>query len=306
MRVGISTRLLRNLALPAAFEWIDRGRWDSVTLDYESHVEGKFEESNEAVANEILETVENKDVSLEALAAFGNPLHPDETRANRADERLRNAIELAAELDVETVSCFSGLPGASASAEHPNWITVLWPCEMEDAHDYQWEIAKEYWTDVMAHAADHGVDVSVEMHPNNLVYEPTGLLELREATNDRLHAIVNPANICWMNISPAETIRFLSESKTVKFVKAKDVEFREEQLNRKGVLDPTVIHDEDRSWTFKTVGYGQDRDWWTELLSAATESNWIGYVEIEQEDPDVSPAEGIEHGTKFLRSLDVS
>ncbi len=69
----------------------------------------------------------------------------------------------------------------------PNWITAPWPTEHADAHEYQWDVAIEYWSDLAASAA-HGVDVAIEMHPNMLVYEPRGLLELRRRTNDRIGA----------------------------------------------------------------------------------------------------------------------
>jgi len=113
------------------------------------------------------------------------PSTPTRRRAAAADRELREAIELADQLDVGTVTCFSGLPAGAPGDSTPNWITAPWPSEHADAHEYQWdEVAIPYWTDLAKHADHHGVDVAIEMHPNMLVYEPTGMLALREATNE--------------------------------------------------------------------------------------------------------------------------
>ncbi len=39
--------------------------------------------------------------------------HLDDDRADRADRELREAVELADQLGVETVTCFSGLPAGA-------------------------------------------------------------------------------------------------------------------------------------------------------------------------------------------------
>jgi DNA-(apurinic or apyrimidinic site) lyase len=62
-----------------------------------------------------------------------------------------------------------------------------------------------------AFADDHGVDVAIEMHPNFLVYNPPTLLRLREATNERIGANLDPANIVWQGIDIPEAIRYLGE-----------------------------------------------------------------------------------------------
>jgi sugar phosphate isomerase/epimerase len=85
--------------------------------------------------------------------------------------------------------------------EVPNWITAPWPNEHSDAHEYQWEeVGIPYWQDLAEHAADHGVQLGIAMHPNMLVYEPHGLLRLREATNEYIGANFEPSHLYWQGI----------------------------------------------------------------------------------------------------------
>ena len=138
---------------------------------------------------ELLALLDEYDLRISALATHNNPLHPDDETAEQADTELREAVELADQSDVNTLTCFSGLPAGSPNDETPNWITVPWPTEHADAHEYQWEeVAIPYWRDLADYAAQFGVDLAIEMHPNRLVYEPSRMARLRDATNERVGA----------------------------------------------------------------------------------------------------------------------
>src|SRR5438067_5393175 len=77
-------------------------------------------------------------LGISALSCHGNPVHPREETRRRDDETLRNTIELASALGVETVVAFSGCPGGSAEDRTPNWITAAWPPEFAEMLDWQW------------------------------------------------------------------------------------------------------------------------------------------------------------------------
>ena len=54
-------------------------------------------------------------LEISALAAHGNPLHPDEKVAKEHTDDLMAAVELAPLLGVDLVNCFGGCPGADES-----------------------------------------------------------------------------------------------------------------------------------------------------------------------------------------------
>ena len=240
-------------------------------------------------------------LQVSALAVHNNPLHPDETRAAEADAELRETVELADLLAVDTVTCFSGLPAGGPNDEVPNWITAPWPTEHAEAHAYQWDLATTYWAEIGGVAADHGVDIAVEMHPNMLVYEPTGLLRLREATNERVGANFDPSHLYWQGIDVTAAIRALGERDAIHHVHAKDTAVYEANADLKGVLD-TIDYAEtaDRSWLFRSVGYGHDEAHWKDLVSTLRMVGYDGTLSIEHEDALTSSREGLEKAVNLL------
>ena len=247
------------------------------------------------------ETIASHDMDVSALATHNNPLLPGEG-GDLADRELRETIELAGLLDVDTVTCFSGLPPGSPNDETPNWITAPWPSEHAQALEYQWEVAEECWSDVADHAATHEVDVAIEMHPNMLVYEPHGMLELRERTNDRIGANFDPSHLYWQGIDPTEAIRLLGEEDAIHHFHAKDTRVYEAQAREKGVLDTTPYDEpEDRSWLFRTVGYGHGEDHWKDVVSTLRMVGYDGTLSIEHEDTLTSSSEGLEKAVELLQ-----
>ncbi|WP_290814950.1 sugar phosphate isomerase/epimerase [Halovivax sp.] len=256
---------------------------------------------DEDAQSELRGALEEHGMRISALATHNNPLHPDEAEANDADEELREAIRLAAQLDVNVVTCFSGLPGGGPKDEYPNWITAPWPAEHAEALEYQWERAVEYWGQLADHAADHGVDVAIEMHPNMLVYEPSGMARLREETNDRIGANFDPSHLYWQGISITDAIRFLGERDAIHHVHAKDTRIYEERSRVKGVLDTTPYDEEaDRSWLFRSVGYGHGERHWKDVVSTLRMVGYDDVLSIEHEDSLTSSLEGLEKAVDLL------
>ncbi|MFC6836777.1 sugar phosphate isomerase/epimerase family protein [Halomarina ordinaria] len=247
------------------------------------------------------ETLADHDLSVSALATHNNPLHPDDERAERADTELREAVCLADALDVDVVTCFSGLPAGGPNDEVPNWVTAPWPAEHADAHDYQWDLATDYWADLAEHAEAHGVDLAIEMHPNMLVYEPTGLLRLREAAGERVGANFDPSHLYWQGIDVLAAVRLLGERDAIHHVHAKDTRVYDSVSREKGVLDTTPYDEEvDRSWLFRTVGYGHGEAHWKDLVSTLRMVGYDGALSIEHEDSLTSSREGLEKAVELL------
>jgi len=251
---------------------------------------------------ELQATLEEHDMRISALATHNNPLHPDDERAEAADTELREAIELAAQLDVNTVTCFSGLPAGGPNDETPNWITAPWPAEHADAHEYQWEdVAIPYWSEIAEVADEHGVDVAIEMHPNMLVYEPHGMLRLREATGERIGANFDPSHLYWQGIEITDAIRLLGEADAIHHFHAKDTKVYEPQAREKGVLDTTAYTEEaDRSWIFRSIGYGHGESHWKDVVSTLRMVGYEGALSIEHEDSLTSSLEGLEKAVDML------
>jgi sugar phosphate isomerase/epimerase len=251
---------------------------------------------------QLLEDADAYDLSISALATHNNPLHPDEERANEADRELRETIELAGALDVDAVTCFSGLPAGAPGDSTPNWITAPWPNEHAEAHEYQWEeVAIPYWEEIADHAEEHDVNVAIEMHPNMLVYEPRGMLELRDATSHRIGANFDPSHLYWQGIDVTDAIRLLGEEDAIHHFHAKDTKVYDANVREKGVLDTNAYTDEpNRSWLFRSIGYGHGESHWKDVVSTLRMVGYEGALSIEHEDSLTSSREGLEKAVDVL------
>ena len=257
--------------------------------------------ANEERRNDLRELLDEHDLRVSALATHNNPLHPDDDQAQQADTELREAITLASQLGVDCVTCFSGLPGGGPNETVPNWITAPWPTDHADAHEYQWDVATDYWADIADHAENEGVDVAIEMHPNMLVYEPTGMIRLHEATNERIGANFDPSHLYWQGIDVLAAIRYLGEQDVIHHCHAKDTGLYEENARVKGYLDTTPYTEEaDRSWLFRSVGYGHGESHWKEVVSTLRMVGYDDVLSIEHEDSLTSSREGLEKAIDVL------
>jgi DNA-(apurinic or apyrimidinic site) lyase len=307
MDIGVLTVPLGDQSLEDALAYLSGIGVDAVELGCggnpgDDHLSRERYLDDEGAQAELAATLDDHDLRISALATHNNPIHPDDDHAEESDRELREAIELAAQLGVDSVTTFSGLPGGSPSAEVPNWVTAPWPTEHAEALEYQWEeVAIPYWEDLAQFADDHGVNVAIEMHPNMLVYEPHGMARLREATNDRIGANFDPSHLYWQGIDATEAIRFLGERDAIHHFHAKDTKVYDANARVKGVLDNTPYTDEaERSWLFRSIGYGHGESHWKDVVSTLRMVGYDGALSIEHEDSLTSSREGLEKAVDVL------
>lgn len=70
-----------------------------------------------------------------------------------------------------------------------------------------------------------------------------------------------------------------------------------------GVLDTKHYGDEiNRSWIFRTMGYGHGFEVWNEIFSTLKMVGYDGAISIEHEDSLMSAEEGLEKAIEFLKN----
>jgi sugar phosphate isomerase/epimerase len=247
--------------------------------------------------------LEDRGFTISALSSHGNPLHPNRALAKAFQETSRKTIRLAERLGVPMVIDFSGCPGDSDRAKYPNWVTCPWPPEYLDLLEWQWEKkVAPYWTKHAQFAKDHGVKIAIEMHPGFVAYSPETLLKLRAIAGPTLGCNYDPSHMFWQGIDPIQAIRVLGDS--IFHVHAKDTQLYAANLPRAGVLDTKKYTDErNRSWIFRTVGYGHAQGWWKEFISTLRMYGYDYVLSIEHEDSILSPEEGLTKAAAFLNAI---
>jgi len=208
---------------------------------------------------------------------------------------------VAEKLGVDTVITFSGCPGDHPGAKKPNWVTCAWPPEYLDVLKYQWEeVLIPYWKKAAEIAAGYGVTkIALEMHPGFCVYNTSSLLRLREAVGPAIGANFDPSHLIWQGMDPSACARALEGA--IYHFHAKDTKITHNAATN-GVLDIRHYGDEaNRSWLFRTVGYGQSTEMWKDLFSTLRLCGYDGAISIEHEDSLMSPREGLEKAIAFLK-----
>lgn len=249
-----------------------------------------------------LSTIEKYGMELVALSAHGNPVHPDRAVAKKFHDDFVQAVLLAEAVGVDTVVTFSGCPGGSAADATPNWATCAWPDEFPAILRYQWnDVLIPYWKETAAFArAHHVTKIAFEMHPGFCVYNPETLLRLREAVGEEIGANFDPSHLIWQGIQPVAAIRALKGA--IYHFHAKDTKIDKINTEKFGVLDTKHYSDEEnRSWIFRSVGYGNGLDYWRDIISALRLAGYDKVMSIEHEDSLMTPEEGLRHAVAFLK-----
>lgn len=244
---------------------------------------------------------ENAGIELNALSCHGNPIHPDKAIAAQANTEFEDAVHLAQALGVKKVITFSGCAGDSPDARYPNWVTCPWPDDFLSVLDYQWnECLLPYWAKASQLAKSCGVQVALEMHPGFMVYNTASMLRLRAAVGDAVGANFDPSHLIWQGNDIVASIRELQGA--IYHFHAKDTKVDGLNTARKGVLDTLPYSKEiERSWIFRTVGYGNGADYWKDIVSALRMVGYDDVVSIEHEDSLMSVQEGLEKAVVMLQ-----
>ncbi|PPG41280.1 sugar phosphate isomerase/epimerase [Pseudoclavibacter sp. RFBA6] len=329
MRLGVYNAILHDRPLREAIEVIA----DLGLTGIELNSGGFLPATHIPNFDEILEHDEARDaflaqfdgtgVSIAGLNCNGNPLHPDRTIGEKHAEDIRRSIRLAARLGQDRVVTMSGLPGGEPGATTVNWVVNAWNSAALDVIDYQLDVAATFWAEVDELAREHGVKVALELHPQNVAFNPANFRELIErAGTTNIGVELDASHLFWQQMAPVAVVRDLG--KWVFHAAAKDVRVNPAAAIY-GVLDNRfrkLSADEPRTnlggdewanewpknsaWDFVALGRGHDTAFWTEFLHALYEVDPEMWVNIEHEDTSLGRIEGLEVAAKVLRDADAA
>ena len=279
---------------------------------------------SDAARDDYLAIFEGTGVSIAGLNCNGNPLHPNPLIGDKHAEDVRRSIRLAHRLGQNRVVTMSGLPGGERGATVPNWIVNAWNSAALDVLDYQWDVAAKFWKETDRLAADHGVKVALELHPQNLVFNPADVYKLVELTGaTHVGVELDASHLFWQQMDPVAVVRELGP--LVFHAAAKDVRVNKDTAAIYGVLDNRfrrLSPEENRTnlggdewanewpkpaaWDFVALGKGHDTAYWTEFLRALHEVDPDMLVNIEHEDVELGRIEGLEVAAKVLKDADAA
>jgi len=172
--------------------------------------------------------------------------------------------------------------------------------------------------EIDALARDNDVQVCLELHPRNLVFNVPSFERLIEETG-ATHIKVNmdPSHLFWQQMDPIAATKRLGS--LVGHVHAKDTRIFPGAAYR-GVLDTDFGHvpaeaegkvpvaygywcnswPQDPAWRFVALGLGHETEYWTEFLAAIAEVDPEMNVNIEHEDAEYGNVEGLQISARNL------
>ena len=309
MKLGVFTTLLSNLPFEEALKYFTSLGIEMVEIGCggypgNAHADPAVLLNDEKAFADFVALLKKYNVEISALSCHSNPVHPNKEEAAAADKTIRDTILLAEKLGIHQINTFSGCPGDHEGAKYPNWVTCPWPDDFLKIRDWQWETKLiPYWKEMAAFAAAHGIEhIAFEMHPGFCVYNPETLLKLRAAVGPIIGANFDPSHLIWQGMDPVAAIRELKGA--IYHVHAKDTKIDKYNTAKNGVLDTKHYSDElNRSWVFRTVGYGNGETYWRDLVSNLRLCGYDRVLSIEHEDSVMTIDEGLEKAIAFLKNI---
>jgi sugar phosphate isomerase/epimerase len=316
MKIGIFTALFGDKTRSETLdivkaEGIEAVEFGGGAYPGSAHLEMEKLLESKAERDALLKQVEEKGLIISALSCHGNPIHPNKAIAQEHHQAFVNCVKLAGMLGIETVNGFSGCPGDGPNAVNPNWVTCPWPDEYRDVLDWQWKNAViPYWTEQAAFLKQNNVRFAIEMHPGFVCYSNDSLLRLRNGVGkngDAIGANFDPSHLWWQGIDPIAAVRELGREGALFHVHAKDTRIDPYNSGRNGNLDTKSYGDIlNRSWVFRSVGYGHTLGWWKDFCSNLRMVGYDFVLSIEHEDGLMSPMEGLRKALQVLKASVIS
>jgi sugar phosphate isomerase/epimerase len=137
------------------------------------------------------------------------------------------------------------------------------------------------------------------MYPGMLIYNVETMLRMRETCGPALGCNFDPSHLFWNGVDPVAAIRKLGDA--IVHVHGKDCYVDHLNVSVNGCNDHKPYSEIlQRSWTFRTIGYGHDIKTWKDIVSALRMVGYNHAISIEHEDGLMSFDEGLQKGLDAL------
>ena len=218
-------------------------------------------------AKDIRGEIESKGLAISGLGFYPNPLHPDPAVRDPAIAHIKLVIEACRKMGVPFMNTFMG--GDSKKNIDENWDEAL-----------------RVWSDIVKHAQDNGVKVTIENCPmifsndewpggNNIAWSPYIWRRIIEKWGGTVGLNYDPSHLVWLMIDQGRFIREFGAH--ILHFQAKDVQIDRDGLYERGSMSAGI------GWQIPRLpGLGDAN--WAEIFSNLYRVGYDGDCIIEHED----------------------
>ena len=218
-------------------------------------------------ASELVDQIGAHGLAISGLGYYPNPLHPDPAHRERVISHLRQVIVAAELMNVPLVNTFMG--GDATKNQDQNWDDAL-----------------RIWPEIVAFAADHGRQITIENCPmlfsndewpggHNLATNPRIWRRILEHWGATIGLNFDPSHLVLQMIDMPRFIREFGPH--ILHVQAKDLTIDREGLYERGIFSLGI------GWQIPRLPGLGDVDWGV-LFAALWRAGYDGDVIIEHED----------------------
>jgi sugar phosphate isomerase/epimerase len=278
LRLGFLTAPFPDTPLMDVAEWAAEADFDSLEIACwpqaggvkrryagTSHID--VAHLTDTQATEIRAEIEGKGLAISGLGFYPNPLHPDSNVSGPAIEHIKLVIEACRKMGVPFMNTFMG--GDSKKSLDENWDEAL-----------------RVWPDIVKHAQDNGVRLTIENCPmiftddewpggNNIAWSPYIWRRIIEQWGGTVGLNYDPSHLVWLMIDQGRFIREFGDH--IFHFQAKDVQIDRDGLYERGTMSSGM------GWQIPRLpGLGDAP--WAEIFSNLYRVGYDGDCIIEHED----------------------
>ena len=211
--------------------------------------------------------LKGKGLDISGLGFYPNPLHPDAQVRRAAIDHIKKVIEAARKMGVPFMNTFMG--GDPRKNLDENWADAL-----------------KIWPEIVKHAQDNGVKVTIENCPmifsndewpggNNIAWSPYIWRRILEQWGGTVGLNYDPSHLVWLMIDQGRFIREFGPH--ILHFQAKDVQIDRDGLYERGSMSEGI------GWQIPRLPGLGDADW-GEIFSNLYRVGYDGACIIEHED----------------------
>ena len=242
---------------------------------------------SEGQAQEIAGEIAAKGLHISGLGYYPNPMHPDAEVRAQVIGHIKLVISAAARMGVPFMNTFMG--GDASKTQDENWETAL-----------------QVWPEIVNHARENGVSITIENCPmifsrdewpagHNIAWSPYIWRRILAEWGEVIGLNYDPSHLVWLMIDQERFIREFGPH--ILHVQAKDVQIDRDGLYERGTLSGGI------GWQVPRLPGLGDADW-PRIFSALWRAGYDGDIIIEHEDHDFEATdELVKRG--FLLARDV-
>lgn len=278
MRLGFLTAPFAETPLMYVADWAAANDFDSLEIACwpasggvkrryagTSHID--VAQLSDGQAKDIRAEIEGKGLAVSGLGFYPNPLHPDRAVSEPAIAHIKLVIEACRKMGVPFMNTFMG--GDSKKNLDENWAEAL-----------------RVWPDIVKHAQDNGVRLTIENCPmifsfdewpggNNIAWSPMIWRRIIETWGGTIGLNYDPSHLVWLMIDQGRFIREFGPH--IFHFQAKDVQIDRDGLYERGSMSSGI------GWQIPRLpGLGDAP--WAEIFSNLYRVGYDGDCIIEHED----------------------